>query len=56
LQRNGIGPDGVPLVQDPAWRTADPGLRRKLLRASARRMYRFGVRTFEPRIRKWAQL
>jgi hypothetical protein len=56
LQRNGIGPDGVPLVDDPAWRAADPGLRRKLLRAGARRVYRLGVRTFEPRIRKWAQL
>jgi len=56
LQRNGIAPDGAPLVTDPAWRAADPGLRRRLLRAGARRMYRLGVRTFEPRIRKWAQL
>jgi hypothetical protein len=56
LARNGLDPDGSPLVADPAWRAADPGLRRRLVRATARRLYRVGVRTVEPRIRKWAQL
>ncbi len=56
LGRNGLDVDGAPLVRDPAWGSADPGLRRRVLRAGARRIYRVSVRRLEPRIRKWAQL
>jgi len=56
LRRNGLDVDGTALVSDPAWRSADPGLRRRMIRATARKAYRVGVRTVEPRIRKWAQL
>jgi hypothetical protein len=56
LARNGLDTDGTPLVVDAAWGAADPGLRRRLARATARRVYRVGVRAVEPRVRRWAQL
>ena len=56
LARNGLDVDGAPLARDPAWGSADPGLRRRAVRAAARRVYRVSVRKLEPRIRKWAQL
>jgi hypothetical protein len=56
LARNGLDVDGSPLAGDLRWSTADPGLRRRAVRATARRLYRVGVRRFEPRLRRWAQL
>jgi hypothetical protein len=56
LARNGLNEDGTPAVADPRWAVADPGLRRRAVRVAARRAYRVGVRTLEPRLRKWAQL
>jgi hypothetical protein len=56
LARNGLDADGSPLVSDPRWSTADPGVRRRTLRSIARRAYRFGIRRLEPRLRSWAQL
>jgi hypothetical protein len=56
LARNGLDLDGSPMIRDAHWATADPGLRRRMMRTAARGVYRVGVRKFEPRIRKWAQL
>jgi hypothetical protein len=56
LARNGLDVDGAPLMTNGAWAATGPGLRRRILRATARRVYRVGVRRLEPRIRKWAQL
>jgi hypothetical protein len=56
LRRNGLEADGSPIVADAAWQKSDPGLRRRVVRATARKVYRVSVRSLEPRIRKWAQL
>jgi hypothetical protein len=56
LARNGLDVDGSPLVTDFAWTRPDPGVGRRAMRLLARRAYRVGLRTIEPRIRKWAQL
>jgi hypothetical protein len=56
LARNGLDVDGSPLLSDSRWTSTSPGLRRRVMRATARRVYRVSVRKFEPRVRKWAQL
>jgi hypothetical protein len=56
LARNGLDVDGSPRVTDPRWALTDPGVGRRALRATARRVYRISVRQLEPRVRRWAQL
>jgi hypothetical protein len=56
LARNGLDAAGTPLVTDPRWSEGNPGVQRRVLRATARRLYRVGVRRLEPRLRRWAQL
>jgi 3-hydroxyisobutyrate dehydrogenase-like beta-hydroxyacid dehydrogenase len=53
LRKHGLDLAGAPIA---GGQSGAESFTRRLMRSAGRRAYEFGVRTVEPRIKRWAQL